>query len=374
MPVAQTMTREAERGLTEVGIVDCDIHPAFASSESLLPYLPARWHRHYAIHGQRGYPGSYYPRNNPQAARTDSFPPSGLPAGADLPFLRTQLLDEWAIALGILNPLAGVHSPLVEYSAALASAVNDWLTAEWLEPEPRLLGSIVVPYEDGELAAAEIDRLGDDPRFVQVLLLARTREPLGKKRFWPIYEAAVRHDLPVGIHFGGPGGSPFTGAGWPSFYLEDHGGMPQAFEAQLISLVCEGVLGRFPALKLVFIESGFAWLPSLLWRLDLAWEKLREEVPHLERPPSSYVREQLWLTTQPMDEPSRPAFFLQLLDQMAMNDRLMFATDYPHWDFDAPDTAFPARLPEELKRRFLSENAHVLYRLGGRGTRDEGRD
>ncbi len=361
--MAQTLTRDAETLSTQVGLVDGDIHPATASSDALLPYLPERWHYRLSVHGPQGYPGSYYPRNSPQAARADSWPPSGLPAGADLPFLREQLLDEWGIEFGILNPLVGIHSPLVEYSAALATAVNDWLMAEWLEPEPRLRGSISVPYEDGDLAAAEIDRLGADRRFVQVLLLARTHEPLGKRRFWKIYEAAVRNNLPVGIHFGGSGGSPFTGAGWPSYYLEDHGGMPQAFEAQLLSLVCEGVFEHFPTLQIVFIESGFAWLPSLLWRLDRAWEKLRDEVPHLSKPPSAYVREQLWLTTQPMEEPSKPAFFLQLLEQLDMNDRLIFATDYPHWDFDAPDQAFPVRIPTDLKRRIMAENAHSLYRL-----------
>lgn len=362
--MAQTISRRAEQPRTDLAIVDGDIHPATASDTTLLTYLPERWHYRYRLHGDRGgYPGSSYPRNNPRAARVDSWPPSGVPAGADLPFLRSQLLDEWNIEYGILNPLVGVHSPLVEYSAALAAAVNDWLIAEWLEPEPRLRGSISVPYEDGELAAAEIDRLADDPRFVQVLLLARTREPLGKRRFWQMYEAASRHDLPIGIHFGGAGGSPFTGAGWPSFYLEDHGGMPQAFESQLLSLICEGVFERFPTLKVVFIESGFAWLPSLTWRLDRAWEKLRDEVPHLRQPPSAYVRDHLWLTTQPMEEPSRPAYFTQLLAQLGMDDKLIFATDYPHWDFDAPDQAFPVRLPANLRQRIQRDNAHALYRL-----------
>lgn len=361
--MAQTITRRAEQPRSGLAIVDCDIHPAPASNATLLEYLPERWHHRYETFGGQYYPGSYYPRNTPQAARMDAWPPSGVPAGADLPFLRSQLLDEWNIEYGILNPLSGVHAPLVEYSAALASAVNDWLTAEWLAPEPRLRGSISVPYEDGDLAAAEIDRLGGDPRFVQVLLLARTHEPLGKRRFWQIYEAASRHDLPIGIHFGGAGGSPFTGAGWPSFYLEDHGGMPQAFEAQLLSLICEGVFERYPTLKVVFIESGFAWLPSLIWRLDRAWEKLRDDVPHLSKPPSAYIREHILLTTQPMEEPAKPAFFLQLLAQLGMNDKLLFATDYPHWDFDAPDQAFPVRLPPELRQRIQRENAHALYRL-----------
>ncbi len=361
--MAQTITREQGQTRPKLRLVDCDIHNAPASPRTLLTYLDSRWHRRFEQYGMRPYQGSLYPRNNPQAARTDSWPPSGLPAGADLPFLRTQLLDQWGIEYGILNPLVPVTGPDAEYSAALASAVNDWQIAEWLDPEPRLRASLVVAHEDDELAAAEIDRLAHDRRFVQVLLLVRTREPLGKRRHWKIYEAAARHNLPVGIHFGGSGGSPFTGAGWPSFYLEDHGGMPQAFQAQLISLVYEGVFARFPNLRMIFIEGGFGWLPSLLWRLDRSWEQLGEDIPHLERPPSSYIREQLWLTTQPMEEPAKPAFFLQLLEQLNMNERLMFATDYPHWDFDAPDRAFPVKLPADLERRFLADNALALYGL-----------
>jgi predicted TIM-barrel fold metal-dependent hydrolase len=134
-------------------------------------------------------------------------------------------------------------------------------------------------------------------------------------------------------------------------------------QAQVTSFVFEGVFERFPGLKIVLIEGGTAWLPSLMWRMDRAWEQLRDEVPHVRRPPSAYVREHAWLTTQPMEEPPVRAHFLQFLDQLGMDDRLMFATDYPHWDFDAPDQAIPVRLPEELERKIMAENARALYRF-----------
>jgi predicted TIM-barrel fold metal-dependent hydrolase len=348
-----------------VGVIDADIHNELPSEDALYPYLAERWRRRHAMLGLPGYAGASYPRANPRAARADAWPPSGLPPGADLPFLRAQLLDAWHIDYGILNPLIGIDGPNMEYSAALARAVNDWQVDSWLAREPRLRASIVVPYQDADLAAAEIDRLGADRRFVQVLLLARTVEPLGRRRFWKIYEAAARYDLPIGIHFGGSGGMPFTGAGRPSFYLEDHCGMSQAFQAQVISLVCEGVFEQFPTLKVVLIEGGFAWLPPLMWRLDRSWLRLREEVPHLPELPSHYIRRHFWLTTQPMEEPTRPEYFMQLLDQLGMNDRLLFATDYPHWDFDAPDQAFPAKLPAALEQRVMAGNALTLYRLTG---------
>jgi hypothetical protein len=298
-------------------------------------------------------------------ARADSWPPEGRGApGADLLFLREQLLDAWHIDVAILNALgAAGRERNLEYAAVLAAATNDWLQAEWLDPEPRLRASIVVPTEAPDLAAAEIRRCARRKAFVQVILNVRSSEPLGRRRYWPLLEAAAENDLPVGIHFGGAGGGPFTGAGWPSFYIEDHAGMAAVFQTQVTSLVCKGVFERFPALRVVLIEGGFAWLPPLIWRLDNAWRAMRDELPHLRRPPSEYIRGRFWLTTQPVEEPPRPVHFHQLLSHLGMSDRLLFATDYPHWDFDAPDSALPARLDPQTKAAIMGGNARQLYRL-----------
>ncbi len=359
--MTMTLATETAQHGTRTGIIDCDIHNT-PRPNVLHSYLPERWRDYHERFGRRGYAGAFYPKASPNAARRDAWPPSGDP-GSDLDFLRAQLLDAWDIDCAILNTLIPVHNSIPDYDAAIARAINDWQLAEWLEPEPRLRASIVVPCEDSELAAQEIDRLGADPRFVQVLLPVRTRAPLGQRSYWNLYEAAVRHDLPVGIHFGGGSGYPITGAGWPSYYIEDHAGMAQAFQAQLISLICEGVFERFPTLRVVLIEGGFAWLPSLVWRLDRSWRRLRDEVPHLQHLPSDVVRTHIWLTTQPMEEPPKPVHLRQLLDQLDLEDHLVFATDYPHWDFDAPDQAFPFRLAPQVERKLMAENARALYRL-----------
>ncbi len=174
--------------------------------------------------GDRSYLGGEYPRATPRAARTDAWPPSGDPPASDLPFMREQLLDRYGIEYGVLTPMLGAGEQLdLERGAALASAINDWQTAEWLDPEPRLRASINVAYEDGELSAREIHRVASDPRFVQVLMLIRTAEPLGRRKYWKIYEAAVEHDLPVGVHFGGWGRGPITGVGYPLVLHRGHG-------------------------------------------------------------------------------------------------------------------------------------------------------
>jgi predicted TIM-barrel fold metal-dependent hydrolase len=349
-----------------VTLVDCDIHIRPSSPAALDAHLDERWRRHRQAFGERAPAGIVYPRAMPAASRVDSWPPGGGPPASDLAFFREQHLDHWGFDYGVLNPLLAGGVLNLEFRAALSRAVNDWQVAEWLEPEPRLRASVVLAYDDGELAAEEIHRRAGDPRFVQVLLHARTAEPLGRRRYWPLYAAAAECGLPVGIHFGGHSGNPITGAGFPSFYVEDHGGMSTAFQDQLISLVCEGVFERFPDLRLVLIEGGCAWLPPLMWRLDRAWKLLREEVPHVRRLPSETIREHVWLTTQPIEEPPRDEDFAELLEELAMDDRLMFATDYPHWDFDAPDRALPRVLDDRRRRLLLGENAVSLYGLGAR--------
>jgi predicted TIM-barrel fold metal-dependent hydrolase len=348
---------------TRTAVIDCDIHTAPKNEKVLGKYMSERWRRHHETFGGRGHSGAYYPRANMNAARTDSWPRGGGPPGSDLDFLREQLIDGWQMDFGIMTPLIGAGGQLNPgYGDAIARACNDWQIAEWIELEPRLKGSVIVYYEDGELAAAEIERMASEKRLVQVLMVARTAEPLGRRKYWPIYEAACKHDLPVAFHFGGSGGGPITGAGWPSYYYEDHCGMPAAFEAQLISYVYEGVFERFPTLRLVLIEGGFGWMGPLCWRMDRAYKQLKDEVPHLKRLPSEYVRDHVWLTTQPMEEPTNPAHFHSIVEHIGA-DKLMFATDYPHWDFDAPDLAMPVRLDRDVEAKIMAENARQFYKL-----------
>src|SRR5439155_18405800 len=98
----------------------------------------------------------------------------------------------------------------------------------------------------------------------------------------------------------GFGGNPLTPSGWPSFYIEEMVGHAQCQQTVLASLVLEGVFERYPKLKMVMIEAGFGWVPSLGWRLDKNFERLHSEVPYLKRKPSEYIRDHIWWTTQPM--------------------------------------------------------------------------
>jgi predicted TIM-barrel fold metal-dependent hydrolase len=352
---------------TRLHIVDCDIHPAFSTKTELMPFLPERWRSYLATYGAR-LPQPFmaaipYPRMTPgNGMRMDSWPESGPPA-SDLKLLQEQLLDLYDMDYGILQALgAGPTTFNLDLAAAMCAATNDWQLAKWCHPEPRLKASIQICQEDAPAAIAEIERRATDRNFVQVAIPPRTLEPLGRRRYWPIYEAAVAAGLPIGLHSAAYGPHTNSATGWYSYYIEEHHGFAHALQSVVVSMVMEGVFERFPGLKIVLIEGGFAWLPPLAWRLDKQWERMRDEVPHLKRPPSEYIREHVWATTQPIEEPENPAELLDVIRWIGA-DRLMFSTDYPHWDFDDPRYTFKVTLPEATKRAIFGANAKALYGL-----------
>ena len=63
--------------------------------------------------------------------------------------------------------------------------------------------------------------------------------------------------------------------------MEEHYAATTGMQNTLTSLVFEGVFERFPKLKIVLVEGGFAWAPALCWRMDKHWERLRVETPHV---------------------------------------------------------------------------------------------
>jgi predicted TIM-barrel fold metal-dependent hydrolase len=348
-------------------IADCDIHPARATATELYPYLAKRWHDHLETYGKHPYQGMMegppYPKAQPNASRRDAWPPEGGPQGSSLSFMQKQHLDPNNVALGILCPLnTGQGLRNHDLSAALATAINDWQIDKWTSQDSRLKGSIVVANEDGPAAAAEIRKRAGDKNFVQVLLLSRNVEPLGQRRYWPIYQAAEEAGLPIGVHAFGFGGNPITASGWPSYYIEEMVGHSQCQQTALASIVLEGVFERHPKLKMVMIEAGFGWAPSLSWRLDKNWQRMKSEVPHVKRPPSETIRDHIFWTTQPMEDPERRDHLFEVIEWVGW-DKLLFATDYPHWDYDDPSRVLPAGVSDANREAFYLDNARKLYGL-----------
>lgn len=342
------------------GAIDCDIHPAVPNLQALLPYMTDYWRDTVVQRGIDALESISYPVNAPLSARPDWKPEKGR-AGSDLERLRREALIPFGTSTAICNCLYGVHLLFSEDMAlGYAQAVNDWIAKEWLDREPKLRASIVVPLQNPELAVEEIERLAADKRFVQVLVPVMGEMPLGKRIYWPIWAAAERHGLALCIHAGSSYRHSVTGIGWTSYYTEDYAANAQAFQAQVTSLICEGVFSKFPNLKVVLAESGFTWLPAHLWRLTKFWRGLRMEIPWVDRTPTEIARENIRLTLQPVDGPPSAESFERLMEHMQSDELLLFSTDYPHWQFDG-DEVLPPGLSSELARKIMVDNPRNTY-------------
>jgi predicted TIM-barrel fold metal-dependent hydrolase len=343
------------------GLIDCDLHNTVDSDQVLDPYLPEQWREYLRSFGNRRHLGTAYP---PLGNRTDVRAPDGH-FSPDAATTVREHLDPHAVAHAILIPNStaalGQNRRL---DAAIATAVNDWQAAEWLDADDRFRASILVAPDATEAAVVEIDRRAADPRFVQLKLNSSAGEPLGSRRYWPIYEACVRHGLPVMTHAYGHSTQPPTASGWPISTFGEHADTAPMIQATLASLIFGGAFDTFPSLRVVCVEYGFGWLPALGWRLDSAWRLLSSEVPDLQGKPSEYLATHVYLTTQPIEEPESPHRLDSIFDRVPwLIERLMFSSDYPHWDADWSETALPAFLPAALREAVYRGNARRLYRL-----------
>jgi predicted TIM-barrel fold metal-dependent hydrolase len=97
-----------------------------------------------------------------------------------------------------------------------------------------------------------------------------------------------------------------------------------------------------------------------MWRLDKDFKGNRSECPWLTRLPSDYILENVRYSTQPIDEPRKPEHLLQLFDMIEAERTLLYASDYPHWDFDNPRVAF-RDVPPALRQRIFVDNSLDLY-------------
>jgi uncharacterized protein len=356
--------------------IDCDVHHTWRTEADLLAYLPERWRELVgAPAGSRRapvplvpqwhfdpFPGGIY-------TRTDSWPESGGPPGSDYDTLRRQLLDPLNIEHAILSYDIGQNTGVanVYLASALARAANDWTIDHWLSRDDRLSAAILLPTQDIAEAVAEIERLGDDPRFVQALIVVNgTGKPLGHPVYHPIYEAAVARGLPVAYHIGGENwvvaGAQQNPGAIMSSHLEWHALIAQPPQHYLVSLLVHGVFEKFPGLRVVIEEAGVAWIPWLLWELDANVDAIRAESPWVKRLPSEYFREHVRVTTQPLDSSPERSGLVRLLEAFGgFEDLLLFATDYPHWDQDEPDYV-AGRLPRSWWPKLFVENARQLYR------------
>lgn len=351
-------------------LIDVDVHPTINGGlDELFPYMSAGWQQRLKDQkgGLRPNVAGRMPKPHSGGIR-EATPPGGGPAGSDPEFMRTELLDRYGIDQALLILVEGATLAVAptdaDQSAVLVSACNDYFLEKWMGDDKRMLWSLVVSPMDTDLAVKEIKRHGRNPRVAAVYLPVPDIR-LGNRHFYPIYEAAIEHGLPIATH-PGAGESQFQGAarfavGIQERYVERYCDWGQIGWSCITSLIMNGAFDRYPELKVLFIEWGFSWAMPLMWKMDKAWRATRMDVPWVKRWPSEYVHDHIKFSQQPIDEPHNPKDLDRMIEDY-FQDTLMFATDYPHWDLDLPDMVLKG-LSEETRQKVFYKNAESALRL-----------
>ena len=368
-------TQDAIRipALEDLLIVDADSHLS-VGADTLVEYIDPTNAARRMI--ETGDVGSEIMTN---ARASPAFPNDGgsyddggsVPGGAHEPAAKLEYMDEFDLDYSILTAGSGIgtinHDPT---AVAWANAYNSWLLDEWVDADERLQAACLVAHHVPDRAAEEVDRMAGEDRVVAVQVPAAGQiPPAGHWSYDPIYEAAQDHGLPIVLHTADQ-----TSVNtfpvqfrWAETFAESHAfSFPVEGMWHLISLVFNGVPERFPDLEFVFQEPGFEWLPWMMWRLDDHYLQYSEDLPMLTKLPSAYIRDQFYITTQPLGHTENHQHLGWAMEMAGGPETLLFATDHPHPDFDPPTEVYrPARAHFEADdlRGIMGETALKVFGL-----------
>lgn len=244
-----------------------------------------------------------------------------------------------------------------------ANAYTDYVLDNIADPDEGIYVMIPVPYNDPIESAELIDRVGRERGVAGVCMVSQggPEPPLGNRKYDPIYDAAERAGQPIIFHGGTTGLDQFYIGGY-STLLETHTlGFVWDNMAQIVSVVAQGKPDKFPNLEFIFQEAGVSYVAHMMLRMDTEYLRRHWEASHLKKRPSEYMLD-FYYGTQPLEEPVNKKHLEYILEIAGGADRFMFATDWPHPDFDAPSsiTQLPF-LSRDEKDKILGKNAEEVF-------------
>ena len=374
--LAHAEVEARRRGLHDVTIVDCDCHhyetqalPEIARYID-TPAIRRAFERYSPVAlGRTMMPGTPGDRNvagRIWGAEFDrTIPPEELdgdvhPVVATLRYTMRRMAIDYAVLFPTPMLVLGTH-PQVDVEVDLARAYDRWLVERVLACDPAIRSMLYLPISDPEASLGIIEELGDRPGVIGFMITAVRYQPIWQNRFLKVFAALDERRLPLAFH----SGPNWTERAFEQFnrFLAVHAlGFPFYAMVQLTNVVLNGFPERFPNLRLIFMEAGLAWLPFVMQRLDNEYRMRSSEAPLLRRLPSEYIRE-FYFTTQPLERPDRPDHFRMLMEMIDGPSQLLYASDYPHQDFDLPSQIWDLPLDEPAKRAILGGNAMRLFGL-----------
>ena len=280
--------------------------------------------------------------------------------------LTRRWMDAIGIDVAVMFPTPmlqlGLH-PQVEVEVALARAYNRWLTERVLAHEPRIRSMLYLPFNDADASYRMVQEFGASKGVVGFMVTSARHRPVHHNSYMKTYALMEEMGLPLVFHAGLFWGRDKAMNTCNRFIAAHALGFSWSSILHCTNWLVNGMPERFPKLKTIWVESGLAWVPFLMQRLDNEWMMRSSEVPMLKRKPSDYMREMFYSTQRMEMVHNREA--LELTFKMINAEtQLMYSSDYPHWDTDLPSTIYDLPfLSEQAKRNILGGNAKRFFNL-----------
>jgi predicted TIM-barrel fold metal-dependent hydrolase len=280
------------------------------------------------------------------------------------------LTRRWMDAIGIdqlclfPTPMLGLGlTPRPEVEVALARAYNRWLCEVVLAHEPRIKSSLYLPLNDPEATYQMVKDFAGKKGVIGFTICSPHYKAVYDNAYIKTYALLEEMGLPLVFHGAFAWGQDQSFSLCNRFMAVHALGFSWFNILHCTNWLCNGMPERFPKLKVVWVESGLAWIPFLMQRLDNEWMMRSSEVPLLKRKPSDYMRE-MYYSTQPMEMVQNRDALELTFKMINAETQLMYASDYPHWDMDLPSTIYDLPfLGEGAKRSILGGNASRVFNL-----------
>jgi uncharacterized protein len=355
------------RVLDELFVVDLDVH-VNDTPAALAPFCELPWRK--SLEALEKVPQRYLdiPGFAPNFTPWAVLPTIERRTTVTSPEQLREDLDLLGVNVPVLFPDSMLLHALIKppaYAVALARAYNRWLVETWLDTDLGFVGAVLAPNQDPVEAAAEIRRYAGRKGVACVYLPTCCVDPLyGARWYDPMFEAAQECGLPVVLHsvtainpvF------PFNLQRFDTLFSAHVISHTVAMVANAMSMLETGVQVRFPGLRIAFTEGGIAWVPWLGMRLDKEYSERRRDVPLLTERPSHYLQ-RMFFATQPIEEPEHLKDMATLMSLFDGENNVVFASDWPHHDFDHPDKVLQIPLSDEAKAKVMGLNAARLLGL-----------
>ena len=273
-------------------------------------------------------------------------------------------MDSMGVDYQVIFPTSMLHlgmNPMEDIEIYLSRAYSRWLTELVLPQEKRFIGLLYLPFNNPDECERMVREFGHHPQIVGFTICAVRHKPVHHNQYMRLYSMIEEAGKPLVFH---------AGPHWedPSFsqlnrFISMHALSFVHYNLiHMTNWVINALPERFPKLKTVWVESGLAWVPFLMQRLDHEVLMRQSEAPGLKKLPSEYMQE-MFYSSQPLERTDLK-LLQATMEKMKAETQLLYSSDWPHWDFDPPSsiTTLPF-LSDQAKRNILGLNAARLFNL-----------